>query len=123
MKKSEINKEYKLTIQPMGVYCIKNKNNGKVFIGVSRNLQARISRHKFQLKFGSENITGLQEDYHLEGEDNFAFEILDLLEPKEDPGYDYTTDLLVLRSLWIEKLKPFGDRGYNDPDEVLKHFV
>ncbi len=123
MKKAEINKEYKQTVQPMGVYCIKNNVNGKIYIGVTKNLQARINRHKFQLKYGSENVPCLQEDYRLAGEDNITFEVLDRLEPKEDMGYDYTSDLIVLHSLWVEKIQPFGDRGYNDPNEVIKFLV
>jgi len=38
---------------------------------------------------------------------------LDQLEPKEDPAYNYTDDLTVLLELWLEKLQPFEDRGYN----------
>jgi hypothetical protein len=47
------------------------------------------------------------------GPDAFAFETLDLLEPSEVPNYDPTEDLEVLEDLWLQKLQPFGDRGYN----------
>ncbi|MCL4548612.1 MAG: GIY-YIG nuclease family protein, partial [Bacteroidetes bacterium] len=54
-----------------------------------------------------------QADYKTYGENNFAFEILDKLEPKDDLAYDFTDDLKVLEELWIDKLQPFGDKGYN----------
>ena len=41
-------------------------------------------------------------------------EILDELEPKMDPDYNYQEDLAFLEQYWLDKLKPFGDRGYNE---------
>lgn len=111
--KAELRKKYKQTLTPMGVYIIKNLVNDKIFVGKSKNLQGRINRHKFELGHGFESIKDLQEDYKQFGLTNFSFEILDQLEPKEDPVYDYTEDLIVLEELWLEKLQPFGEKGYN----------
>ena len=111
--KKELKKNYKQTSTPMGVYQIKNLANGKIFISSSKNIPGRINRHKFQLKFGGEDIKELMEDYKKFGEENFSFEILDELKPKDEAGYDYTEDLEVLEELWLEKLQPFGERGYN----------
>jgi len=113
INKSEIRKNYKRTLNIMGVYQVKNLVNGKIFIGSSKNIPARLNRHKFELKFGSENITELQNDYNKFGEEKFLYEILDELKPKEDPEYNYTEDIAVLEQLWIEKLQPFEERGYN----------
>ncbi len=44
---------------------------------------------------------------------NFSFEVVDTLEPKEDTTYDYTKDLSVLEEMWLEKLQPFSEKGYN----------
>ena len=111
--KKELKKNYKQTPTPMGVYQIKNLVNGKIFIGSSKNIPSRINRHKFQLQFGSEEIKELMDDYKKYGEENFSFEILDELKPKDEAGYDYTEDLEVLEELWFEKLQPFGEHGYN----------
>jgi hypothetical protein len=35
------------------------------------------------------------------------------LELRDDINYDYTEDLAALEELWLEKLKPYDDRGYN----------
>ena len=111
--KKEAKKNYKQTLQPMGVYQIKNLVNGKILIGNSKNLTGKFNSYKFQLNTGTHMNTDLQADYKTYGENNFAFEILDQLEPKDDPAYDYTDDLKVLEELWIDKLQPFGDKGYN----------
>ncbi|MCE1187949.1 MAG: GIY-YIG nuclease family protein [Ignavibacteria bacterium] len=110
----EFKKQYKLTPLPMGVYQIRNMVNGKIFIGTSKDVRARINRHKFALETGIEEIKPLLLDYQKYGAENFSFEVLDLLEPKEDmPGYDYTEDIYELGLLWLEKLQPYDERGYN----------
>ena len=113
INKSEIKNNYKRTLRPMGVYQVRNLVNGKIFVGSSLNLPGRINRHKFELNVGSENIKELQEDYNKYGEENFSFEIIDELKPKEDPEYNYKEDVAVLEQLWIEKLQPFAEKGYN----------
>jgi len=112
--KSELKKNYKQSLQPMGIYQVKNLVNNKILIGSSKNLPGRINRFRFGLKYGTENNKELNEDFKKYGEENFSFEIIDELKPKDDPGYDYTEDLKVLEEMWIEKLQPFGDKGYNE---------
>ena len=35
------------------------------------------------------------------------------LKPVDDPARDYRDDLKALEAMWMEKLKPFGERGYH----------
>lgn len=113
LDKKEIKRQYKETVQPMGVYQIKNKINGKIFIGSSKNLTAKANSYKFQTKLGAHVSPEFLADYNSLGGENFVFEILDYLEPKEGTGHDYTKDLETLEELWIEKLQPFDEKGYN----------
>jgi hypothetical protein len=113
MDKKELKKKYKQTMRPMGVYQIKNLVNGKIFIGSSSDLPGKINSQKFQLSLGSHMNQELQNDYKLFGSDNFAFEILDYLEPKDDINYDYTDDLKALKEMWIEKLLTSSPKVYN----------
>jgi hypothetical protein len=32
---------------------------------------------------------------------------------KKDLNYDYTEEFKTLEAMWIEKLQPFGEKGYN----------
>ena len=43
----------------------------------------------------------------------FEFEILDTLTPPERPDYNPKDDLKALEALWLDRLSPFGERGYN----------
>ncbi len=52
-------------------------------------------------------------DWKEMGEQSFVFEVLDELKPVDDPAYDYWDDLKALETMWLEKLKPFGERGYH----------
>jgi hypothetical protein len=40
--------------------------------------------------------------------------LLEDVTPKDDPNYDYKADLEFLEDLWLEKLEPYGERGYNE---------
>ena len=111
--KKELKKQYKQTAQLMGIYQIRNKVNGKLLIGSAMNLPGKINSNKFQLKLRVHKNPALQKDYDEFGVDNFEFEVLDRLEPAGDLNQDYTSDLAMLEEMWLEKLMPYGDRGYH----------
>lgn len=97
----------------MGIYQIKNKGNGKILIGASVNLPAILNRLKAELMMGSCRNIVLQEEWKQFGPEMFEFKELEILEPTDDPAHDPAEELRVLEELWIEKLSPFGDKGYN----------
>ena len=106
-------REYKNTPRPMGVYRIRNLQDERALIGVSRDVPAALNRHRAQLRMQSHPQKQLQSDWNELGSEAFAFETLDLLEPPADAaGYDPTDDLRELERLWREKLAPEGDPGY-----------
>jgi len=107
----------------MGVFLIRNNVSDKVFLGVSLNLDGVINRHKFQLKSGVHANKALQADWNALGSGNFAFEIIDELTPSQDPGRDYRQELELLEKLWLEKLAPFGERGYNERKKTREEML
>jgi len=111
--KRELKKLYKQSPKPMGILQVKNLSSGKIFIASSQNLPGKLNSIMFQLDNGSHVNSEMQKDFNEVGKENFSFEIIDYLEPKEDPLYDYTEDLKILEQMWIEKLQPFNERGYN----------
>ena len=113
MNKKDLIREYKETTQPLGVFQIRNLTNGKVFIGSSTNLNGIFNRHRFALNAGSHQSKELQKDWSKSGAENFAFEVLEELHPREN--LDIRRELEFLEDLWIEKAKPFGESGYNVP--------
>ncbi len=115
-RKKQLLQDYKRQAKRMGVYCIRNLKRQKCFVGVSRDIDARINRHRFALKFGSETeYPRLQSDWDLDGSESFEFSILDEIEPSEEANYDPTEDLKVLEQLWLEQLQPYEPGGYNRP--------
>jgi hypothetical protein len=113
--KKQLKKNYQGSTRPMGVFLIRNNLNDKLFLGAGLDLHGIINRHKFQLKNGTHPNKQLQTDWNQLGSDNFAFEIVDELKPREGVEFDYRQELDFLETLWLEKLQPFGDRGYNVP--------
>ena len=97
----------------MGVYQVRNSVNGKVFVGVSVDLPSMLNRQQAQLRMGGHPNRELQKDWAKFGPEAFEFEILDTLTPPEDVNYAPKDDLKALEELWLDKLSPFGDRGYN----------
>jgi hypothetical protein len=108
-------RQYKETPRPMGAYCVRNTVNGKALVGVARDVPGKLNGHRAQLRMRSHRNPGLQQDWDTFGADAFAFDTLDLLTPSETPGYDPADDLRVLEELWLDKLQPYGERGYNTP--------
>jgi len=111
-------KEYKDTPCPMGIYQIKNKANGKILISSSLNLPAILNRCKAELRMGCYRDIVLQKEWKQFGPEMFEFKELEMYEPADDPRYDPAEDLHVLEALWVEKLSPFGDKGYNKPPKA-----
>lgn len=113
MNRKELKAKYKETIQPMGVYQIRNTATGRIYLGSSLNVPGVINRNLFQLKSGLHTNRELQCDFARLGEGGFAFEVLDTLKPKEDARGDYAGELRLLEELWREKLRPSIEKGYN----------
>ena len=114
MDKAAAKLEYKLSHRPMGVFQVRNVTNDKVYVDSSLNIPGKINRHRFQLNGGSFKSRSLQKDWNELGEASFEFETLEPVEPRSDSNYDYAADVLVLEDLWLERLEPYGDRGYNE---------
>lgn len=94
-----------------GVYCLRNKLNGRLYIGMARNLEVRMKRHWNDLLLGKHCSKALQEDFdtseltpeQLERmgkhpKDLFEFEVI---------IYCYPSQLTFWEGLLIDNLKPY----------------
>ena len=111
--KKTIIREYKERKIPAGVFQIKNTANGKVFLGSSLNLEGSLNRHKFQLTARVHPNQGLQMDWNEYGSEQFLFELLEVVKVPSDSTFNLEDELTLLEQIWLEKLNPFGERGYN----------
>jgi group I intron endonuclease len=117
-RQTQLRREYKEAKRPAGVYRIKNEKNGRIFIGSSINVNARINRHKQSfalLDSFSDNfeIPSMVADVKTYGLENFTFEVLETLDGEYDTDDALKEDLKLLEQLWLEKCNPFGNKGYN----------
>jgi group I intron endonuclease len=113
-KQAALKREYKENRRPAGVYQIKNTATGKIFIGSSVDVNARINRHKAGFAFmDNHEMPALIADVKKYGAENFTFEVLETLEGEYDSDTGLREDLKLLEQMWLEKCNPFGERGYN----------
>jgi hypothetical protein len=118
--RAEIKREYKETPRQAGVFKIQNKVNGKVLLGSSFNLHGPLNRYRFELQTGMHVHKDLQIDWNRYGPDNFLFEVVEIVKPKDDPNFNLADELTLLEQIWLEKLQPFGDKGYMVPGEKMR---
>jgi hypothetical protein len=113
MDRKALIRQYKETPRPMGVYRVRNTVTDRSFVGASRDLPAILNRTRLQLQTGGHPNRALQQDWNTLGADAFAFEVLDELSVPDRPDYDPTDDLATLEALWLDRLSPYDERGYN----------
>lgn len=66
----------------IGIYEIRNKYNGKRYIGQSLDVIDRLRHHKSELRHNRHNNSYLQRSWHKYGEDNFEFAVLEECDEK-----------------------------------------
>jgi hypothetical protein len=116
--KKDIRREYKERKKTAGVFQVKNIKTGKVLLGSSLNLEGPLNRHKFSLETGSHPNRELQKDWNEYGPDAFVFEVLEVVKEKDDPDFNLGEELELLEQIWVEKLDPLGENGYNKGSNI-----
>ncbi|WP_426446628.1 GIY-YIG nuclease family protein [Paenibacillus sp. S-38] len=116
-RKAELLQLYKETKITGGVYQILNTVNGKRWVTATPNFRT-MNGKKMELNMGGSKIAGLQADWKLYGEEAFTMEVLEVLERKETGYFDAKDALKKLEAKWLERLQPYGEKGYNRPKEA-----
>ena len=111
-RRKELIQQYKEMKIEAGVYQIKNTKNQKVFVASTPNLKT-MNGKPMMLCGGGHKNKKLQEEWDKFGEEAFVFEALEVLKEKEESYFDKTGELKKLEKKWLEKLQPYGERGYN----------
>ena len=111
----QLRQDYKQRPLTLGVFIIRNTVSNKLFLASGQNLAGIINRHKFELSHGSHKNKQLQADWDELGPSNFAFEVVEQMEPPSEGHFDAKHELEFMENLWLAKLNPFGERGYNQP--------
>ena len=104
-----------------GIYKITNICNGKIYIGLSKNLTRRFSWHKYNLRNGCHDNSHLQRAWDKYGENSFLFEIIeecsvDKLSEKEKYWIDFYGGF---ESDKLYNLRDGGETGNTLSKEVI----
>lgn len=130
-KRKQLTAEYQERERSMGVFQIKNNANGKIYIGGSSNLDALWGKEQFLLNIDGHTNRELQKEWKQFGSEHFSFLILETVKFDQKVRYDYkdvmdpegrqpidmirqyNREVAELKDRWIEKLQPYGEKGYH----------
>ncbi|MEI4769947.1 GIY-YIG nuclease family protein [Psychrobacillus sp. FJAT-51614] len=115
-RKTELKQAYKEVKIEGGIYVITNKQNAKKFVGSTRNFKT-INGTKFTLETGTHTNRILQEEWKQFGNGAFEFEQVEILKISENQYVDEKKELEKLLNKWMDKLQPYGLKGYHTKKE------
>ncbi|MDE1907283.1 MAG: GIY-YIG nuclease family protein [Rhodospirillales bacterium] len=92
----------------VAIYKIFNKISQKCYVGSTRNLMRRITKHKNELKYGRHHAYKLQQSWDKHGESAFEFIVLEYIKDAQISQ----EDLFVREQFWIDFLDSYN-KGYN----------
>lgn len=116
--RAEHKRQYREEPRRAGVFVIRNTASGKLLLGSSMNLRGPLNRHRFLLSIGGHPNRALQEDWRRLGPDAFAFEVVEVVAPQDEEVGPREDELWLLEQVWLERTRPFGERGYNVSDKI-----
>ena len=116
--RKELKQAYKLTEPEAGVYCVRNRSTGRILVGSTVNLRGALNRQRFILETECHPCRTLQEDWGRLGPEQFDFEVLGMVKPSSEPGFDSEAALVELEQAWIERIEPTSELCYNSSDKI-----
>ena len=130
-KRKQLTAEYQDRERTMGVFQMKNNANGKIYIGGSTNLDALWGKEQFLLNIDGHTNRELQKEWKQFGSEHYSFLILETVKFEQKVRYDYkdvldpegrqpidmvrqyNREVGELKDWWMEKLQPYGEKGYH----------
>lgn len=101
-------------MKTMGVYKITQRSTGVPYIGSSVDISLRWKKHVTDLNCGRHHAIWLQRAWTKHGKEDFSFEILEVLEVREN--------LRTQEAMWLSKHKPnFNNLQPSSGSGVFQH--
>ncbi|WP_369060388.1 GIY-YIG nuclease family protein [Caulobacter sp. 73W] len=99
---------YKEMPKRIGVFALRCEAGEKVWVGVSRNLDAQQNSLWFSLRLGSHTDRNLQACWKAEGEAAFRYEVLEVIDQEGLSPYELANALKDRVAAWRTDLAAFS---------------
>ena len=107
---------YKERTKQPGVFRVVNKANGRVLLGSGLDLHAPLNRVAFELDMAMCRDVEMKRDLETFGRDSFVIEVLEKVEPRDDPDYSPKEELEILERKYLALLD--WSTAYNKDDRI-----
>jgi len=97
-RRAELRQQYQERTRQAGVFRVVNKANGRVLLGSGLDLHAPLNRVAFELDLRASRIPELNQDVVTYGRDAFVIEVVETVQPRDDPDFDPERELEVLEA-------------------------
>lgn len=95
-----------------GIYQIKNTLNGKIYIGSSKNMNARIRGHRVKLRKNKHCNSHLQSAWNKYGEKSFIYSVIEICQEEV---------LIKKEQFYVDKLEVINPKiGYNKASDIRR---
>ncbi len=102
--RNQLKAEYKERKPAAGVYAIINTTSDQMLIDTASDTEAKLNRHRTELRFGSHRNNTLQTDWNDLGAEAFNFKTLALLKINEEEKVNIKEELQLLKEMVIEEM-------------------
>jgi hypothetical protein len=116
-RRKQLLRQYKDNPPLAGVYQIRNLVNGKVYVSSAPSVNGKLNSQRFMLQADGHVNRALQADWAAQKPEDFVLGVLEYLKPSSPDISPMTVrqELAELEKRWLDKIQPYGDRGYNKP--------
>jgi biotin operon repressor len=104
VRRAVLRRSYAERTKQAGVFRVLNTANGRVLLGSALDLHAPLNRVKFELDNSLCWNRELSRDLETYGRGSFAIEVLETVEPREDPDFDPERELETLEQKHLATL-------------------
>jgi hypothetical protein len=112
--KKELKQEFKSIKLRVGIYQIINKQENRIYLQITSDLDRAFSSDIFQLKAGMHSNERLQNDWNKLGKDLFEFSVFDELKVTDTATpTEVSRDLKELLKMHLEEMEKKGNLLYN----------